>query len=62
VPEVIFACSISCCLGSSFDSCPNPASGEVDKRFARGDVLGVGKLLEASLDLIGEIRISRLAT
>jgi len=38
----------------------NQLTGEIDKRFAGGDVLGVCKLLEAALDLTGEVSIARL--
>jgi hypothetical protein len=62
VSKISITCFGSRCPSSSFDSCPNPASREVDKRFERGDVLGISKLLEASLDFTGGIRISRLAT
>jgi hypothetical protein len=55
VSEVSLACFISCCLGGSFDRSPNATSGEIDKRFTRSDVLSVSKLLEAVLDIIGEV-------
>jgi hypothetical protein len=58
--EVSLTCFISSCLSSSFHSGPNAASGETDERLARSDVLGVGELLEAALDIIGEVGIARL--
>jgi hypothetical protein len=60
MPEIVISSLSSCCLCGSFHSGPNAASGEIDKRFAGGDVLGVCKLLEAALDLTGEVSIARL--
>jgi hypothetical protein len=57
--EIIIS-SLSSCLTGSFDRGPNAASGEIYERFARNDILGVGELLEAALDIIGKVGIARL--
>jgi hypothetical protein len=60
MPEIIIPSLSSCCPCGSFDGGTNPASGEIDKRFARGDILSIRELLKAALDIIWEVGIARL--
>jgi hypothetical protein len=52
MPEIIISSLSSCCLGSSFDSGPNAASGKIDKRSARSDILSIGKLFDDIFDCL----------